>query len=179
MADNNRSGNQGNGDRMNLNEATIEELQKLPFMNTERARLITDYIRTNGPLNSIDEVDNIPGFGEKMSELIAQHYSVDEDGRGNQGDRSGSRSDDNNNNRGRASQASGRSSSNDPDEVGERLSERSASGSGDNTSGDRGGSRPADEDDGRHNNPGRPKGLPRDAEYSNEDRDNNKSRNSR
>lgn len=166
MADNNQNQNE----RRNLNEATMEELQKLPFMNTERARLITDYIRSNGPLNSIDEVDNIPGFGEKMSQLIAQHYSVDEDDRNeNQGNRGGNRS----------SQASNRSRSGDnPDDVGERLSERSSSASnGDQDN--RSGSRQADEEDGRHNNPGRPKGIPRDAEYSNDDNNNNKSRNSR
>lgn len=146
MATNNGNGNQNQ--LMDLNEASVDDIANLPFMNKERARLITDYINTNGPLESIEQVDNVPGIGDKLSELIAQHFTVNE---GNSNNRQGGR---------------GRSQGN-ADDIGQRLSD-------DN----RGGSRQADASDGRHNNPGRPAGIPRDAEYSNDSRGNS-SNNSR
>lgn len=69
--------------KMNINEATTKDVESLPFMNTERARLVTDYIANNGPLNSIDEVDDIPGIGEKLSNLLMQHFDVGSGGNGN------------------------------------------------------------------------------------------------
>jgi hypothetical protein len=87
-------------DKMNINEATAKDVESLPFMNTERARLVTDYIASNGPLNSIDEVDNIPGIGDKLAGLLAQHFDV---GSGSQGNNNQG------NNRGGSNNPSGRS----------------------------------------------------------------------
>lgn len=67
----------------NINEATVEQIESLPFMNTQRARLITDYIASNGPLTDMSQVDNITGIGDKLSELLKQHFNVGNSGGNN------------------------------------------------------------------------------------------------
>lgn len=67
--------------KMDINSATVDDVASLPFMNKERARLVTDYIANNGALTDISQVDNIPGIGEKLSNLLEQHFTV-----GNSGD---------------------------------------------------------------------------------------------
>lgn len=62
--------------KMNINNATVEDVASLPFMNKERARLVTDYIASNGPLENISQIDDIPGIGEKLSNLLEQHFTV-------------------------------------------------------------------------------------------------------
>lgn len=61
-----------------INKASIGDISNLPFMNEQRARLIIAYRDANGPFKHIDDVDNVTGIGEKLSQLVKQHFQVGE-----------------------------------------------------------------------------------------------------
>lgn len=64
---------------IDLNQAALKDITKLPFMSMQRARLIINYREYNGPFRSVDDVDDVPGIGERLSALIKQHFHVQND----------------------------------------------------------------------------------------------------
>jgi len=48
---------------VNINTATIEELNKLPKLGITKSQAIIDYRTAHGRFNTIDDLDNVPGFG--------------------------------------------------------------------------------------------------------------------
>lgn len=50
---------------VNINTATVEELEQLPGIGIVYARRIVEYRIANGPFSSADELVNIKGIGEK------------------------------------------------------------------------------------------------------------------
>lgn len=69
-----------------INKASIGDIANLPFMNEQRARLIIAYRDANGPFKHIDDVDNVTGIGEKLSQLVKQHFQVQEGEEGGDND---------------------------------------------------------------------------------------------
>lgn len=72
-----------NKQKKDLNEATQEDLENLPFMNTQRARLIIDYRANNGPFETVDQIDDVTGIGEKLSRHLSQYFIVGEESASN------------------------------------------------------------------------------------------------
>jgi len=137
----------------NINEASEADLRALPFMNEQRAKLIMNYIDSQGPITSAAQLDDIPNIGEKLSQLISSHFDFDDN------------SNSNNDSDSRRSGNRAVSASDDDDSDG-----RSNNRGGSNKAS---GSSTADDGDGRRNNPGRPAGIPRDAKYSDDDSNGN------
>ena len=50
---------------LNLNSATVEQLQKLPGIGPKTAARILDYRQKNGGFKKIEELMNVRGIGEK------------------------------------------------------------------------------------------------------------------
>lgn len=55
---------------VNINSATAEELQTLPGIGPTYAQRIIDYREENGPFQTIGELANVEGIGEKRLEAI-------------------------------------------------------------------------------------------------------------
>lgn len=56
------------GKKINLNKASLEELEYLPMMGRERAERLIKYRDEHGPFKSWDDVDKISGFSLGMIE---------------------------------------------------------------------------------------------------------------
>ena len=60
---------------LNINQATLAELETLPDIGETRAQAILDYRAANGAFESIEELLDVPGIGqstfEKLKPLIA------------------------------------------------------------------------------------------------------------
>ena len=48
--------------RINLNKATVSQMQQHPYINFYQARAITDYRRLHGPLKSLNDLSLHPDF---------------------------------------------------------------------------------------------------------------------
>lgn len=62
--------------KININIATVEELQTLPNIGPKKAQAIIEYRQTNGSFQSIDQIKEIKGIGEKTYEELAHLISV-------------------------------------------------------------------------------------------------------
>lgn len=62
------------GGPVNINTATLEELDTLPGIGPVTAQKIIDYRDANGPFQALEEIMNVPGIGpatfERIKELI-------------------------------------------------------------------------------------------------------------
>lgn len=62
--------------KININIATVEELQTLPNIGPKKAQAIVEYRQTNGSFQSIEQIKEIKGIGEKTYEELAHLISV-------------------------------------------------------------------------------------------------------
>lgn len=72
----NGSSNSENIDLININTATLEELDSLPGIGPTIAQRIIDYRDENGPFTGIDEIMNVPGVGPSTFDEIKDLISV-------------------------------------------------------------------------------------------------------
>jgi len=56
--------------KVNINTATVEELQTLPGIGAITAQRIVEYRQTHGPFQKVEDLLNIKGIGEKKLEKI-------------------------------------------------------------------------------------------------------------
>jgi competence protein ComEA len=61
---------------VNINTATVEELDAVKTISPAKAKAIVDYRTQNGPFKSIDELKKVKGFGEKSVARVAGELSV-------------------------------------------------------------------------------------------------------
>jgi competence protein ComEA len=64
-------------EKININEADITELDKLPGVGPARAQDIIDYRDQNAGFDSIEEIKNIKGIGDATFEKMKDMISVD------------------------------------------------------------------------------------------------------
>lgn len=62
--------------KINLNTATLQQLDTLEGIGQVYAQRIIDYRETNGGFKTIEEVKNIKGIGDKTFQKIADRLSV-------------------------------------------------------------------------------------------------------
>lgn len=62
--------------KININTASISELDSLPGIGEAYAKRIIEYREANGPFRSIEEIKNVAGIGEKRFESIKDLIKV-------------------------------------------------------------------------------------------------------
>lgn len=73
----NRSGTQNNG-KIDINTASLSQLQLLPEIGAGLAQNIIDYREANGPFNTVDELINVKGIGDaRLKEIMDLIYVSD------------------------------------------------------------------------------------------------------
>jgi comEA protein len=66
------------GDKVNINTASLEELQKLPRVGPQIAQRILDYRKENGNFKRVEDILKVRGVGEKMYEQLKDLITVGE-----------------------------------------------------------------------------------------------------
>ena len=62
--------------KININNATIEELDSLPGIGQEKAKSILEYRESYGPFNSIQDLLYVPGIGASMLDEIRDLVTI-------------------------------------------------------------------------------------------------------
>ena len=61
---------------VNINTATKSELESLKGVGPSKAQAIIDYRTKNGPFKSTDDLNNVPGFGDKTTAKLKSSVTV-------------------------------------------------------------------------------------------------------
>lgn len=62
--------------KININTASVEELDKLPGIGPAIAQAIIDYRTTNGPFKQIEDINIVKGIGDALFEKIKDQITV-------------------------------------------------------------------------------------------------------
>lgn len=65
------------GEKINLNTADELELQRLPGIGEKRAADIIAYREANGPFESVEELDEVPGIGQGILDGLRDYAAID------------------------------------------------------------------------------------------------------
>ncbi|HOE73080.1 MAG TPA: helix-hairpin-helix domain-containing protein [Desulfomonilia bacterium] len=75
------AGQDGSGqvmEKVDINTATVEELQSLPGMDQELAQNIIDYREANGPFGSVEELISVEGIDNEKLDALREQITVGE-----------------------------------------------------------------------------------------------------
>ncbi|MFF0270301.1 helix-hairpin-helix domain-containing protein [Kribbella sp. NPDC004536] len=61
---------------VNLNTATLDQLDALPGVGPVLAQRILDYRTQNGPFTTIDQLQEVPGVGPKKYDSLKSHVRI-------------------------------------------------------------------------------------------------------
>ena len=64
------------GGKVNINNATVEELQTIKGIGPAMAARILEYRRSNGGFASVDDLRNVKGIGEKTFAKLRESIKV-------------------------------------------------------------------------------------------------------
>jgi len=64
--------------KIDINQATAEELEKLPGIGPKIAKNIIEYREKNGPFKSIEELLKVKGVGPKKLEQLKKYLKIKE-----------------------------------------------------------------------------------------------------
>ena len=70
------SGGEPAGGLININTATATELETLPRIGPVAAQNILEYREANGPFESIDDIQDVPGIGPATFEGLEGRIAV-------------------------------------------------------------------------------------------------------
>jgi competence protein ComEA len=62
--------------KININTASVAELDKLPGIGPSIAQAIIDYRTTNGPFQQIEDINNVKGIGDALFAKIKDQITV-------------------------------------------------------------------------------------------------------
>ncbi len=62
--------------KININTASLAELQELPRIGEKVAQRIIDFRKENGKFKKIEEIMKVPGIGEKVFNQIKDRITV-------------------------------------------------------------------------------------------------------
>ena len=65
------------GDKVNVNQASAEQIALLPRIGPSVAQRIVDFREANGPFKSIEDLMLVRGVGEKTFELLEPYLSLE------------------------------------------------------------------------------------------------------
>lgn len=65
---------------VNINTASVEELDAVKTISPAKAKAIVEYRTNNGPFKSLDELKKVKGFGEKSVNKLTGELTVSETG---------------------------------------------------------------------------------------------------
>jgi len=71
-----KSGESGDAPAIDVNTATLEELQELNGIGPSKAEAIISYREENGPFTSVDQLTEVSGIGEKTLEQLREQVKV-------------------------------------------------------------------------------------------------------
>ena len=63
--------------KININTATVDQLQLLPRIGTKTAQSIVEYRTQHGPFNKADDLTKVRGIGEKTVKELKKHITVE------------------------------------------------------------------------------------------------------
>ncbi|MDP3636085.1 MAG: helix-hairpin-helix domain-containing protein [Azonexus sp.] len=61
---------------ININTATVDELETVKGLGPSKAQAIIDHRSKNGPFKSLDDLKNVKGFGDKSVAKLKSELSV-------------------------------------------------------------------------------------------------------
>lgn len=64
------------GERIDINQATAEELQRLPGIGTALAEAIVQYRQEHGAFTTVEDLMQVKGIGEARFEAIRERITV-------------------------------------------------------------------------------------------------------
>lgn len=62
--------------KININTASKEDLLKIKFIGDKKAEAIIEYRKENGGFNTVEELKNVPGIGDKIYQKIKDKIEV-------------------------------------------------------------------------------------------------------
>ena len=67
----------GKGSQININKASVEELEQLPRVGLAVAKRIVEYREKNGPFKKVEDLKSVQGIGDKVFDQIRPNIRVD------------------------------------------------------------------------------------------------------
>jgi len=64
---------------VNLNTATMEQLEAIKGIGPSKAQAIIDYRQKNGGFKTVDDLKNVKGFGDKSVDKFRSELTVGDD----------------------------------------------------------------------------------------------------
>ncbi len=71
-----QAGSKAGTEKININTASLDDLQKLPRIGEKIAQRILDFRKANGNFKKIEELMKVKGIGEKLFSQIKEQITI-------------------------------------------------------------------------------------------------------